>query len=312
MTQAQGPAVAILGPTASGKSALAHRVALASGGRVEILSVDAMSVYRGMDIGTAKPSLKEREEVPYHLLDLVEANEEFTVAQYQRAAQVATAEVWRRRHHALFVGGTGLYGRAVIDGLDIPGRYPDLRRDLDARAEHSLSSLYEQLRDLDPLAASRLDASNRRRVVRALEVTLGSGRPFSSYGAGLTTYSEVRVVQIALTCELNELDERIALRFAEWMNNGLLDEVDRLRNAPLGLGRTARQAVGYRELLRHLEDGEELSKCVNEAIAQSRRLARRQLSWFRRDPRIEWFSDLEHAARRVEVVLNETDPCVRD
>jgi tRNA dimethylallyltransferase len=265
-----------------------------------------------MDIGTAKPTLKEREEVSYHLLDLVEANEEFTVAQYQRAAQVATAEVWRRRHHALFVGGTGLYGRAVIDGLDIPGRYPNLRRDLDARAEHELSSLYEQLRNLDPLAASRLDSSNRRRVVRALEVTLGSGRPFSSYGAGLTSYSEVRVVQIALTCELDELDERIESRFREWMNNGLLDEVDRLRRAPRGLGRTARQAVGYRELLRHLEDGDDLSTCVNEAIAQSRRLARRQLSWFRRDPRIEWFTDLEYAARRVEVVLNETDPYVRD
>ena len=311
MTSRQ-PAVALVGPTASGKSALAHAFALESGGNVEILSVDAMSVYRGMDLGTAKPTRAERAEVSYHLLDLVSPSDEFTVAQFQRAARDATKGLWNVGHGALYVGGTGLYGRAVLDDLDIPSRYPEIRLDLEARAESDLPSLFEELRELDPLAASRLEASNARRVVRALEVTLGSHRLFSSYGEGLLTYGPVRVVQLGLDCDVEILNERIAARFRRWMDEGLLEEVRRLASAPGGMGRTARQAVGYKELLRHLEEGEPLEKCVEEAIAQSRRLARRQRSWFRRDPRIEWFSDGASATTRLREVLSSFNGFVRE
>jgi len=304
--------VALVGPTASGKSALAHAVALESGQKVELLSVDAMGVYRGMDLGTAKPTRKERDEVSYHLLDLVDPSEEFTVAQFQREAKLARREVASAGHGALYVGGTGLYGRAVLDDLDIPARYPEIRRVLEARADDELPALYDELRELDPLAASRLEATNARRVVRALEVTLGAKRPFSSYGEGLLRYGPVRVVQVGLDCDVQVLDDRIERRFHAWMDEGLLDEIQGLLRAPAGLGRTARQAVGYRELLRHLEESAPLDECVSEAVTRSRRLARRQRSWFRRDPRVEWFSDVSSAKRRLLEVLSHADGFVRD
>jgi tRNA dimethylallyltransferase len=277
---------------------------------VDIVSVDAMCVYRGMDIATAKPSALERAEVPYHLLDLVEPSEEFTVAQFQREARRATDAIVGQGRRVLFVGGTGLYGRAVLDDLEIPGRYPEVRATLDERAALDLGELFLELEALDPLAATRLEPTNERRVVRALEVTLGSGRPFSSYGEGLMTYGPVRVVQVGLDIELDVLDERIEARFTRWMEEGLLDEVQALIERPGGLGRTARQAVGYRELLAHLEESVPLEDCVRDAITQSRRLARRQRSWFRRDPRVEWFSDPDAAARRLVEVLSASDRSV--
>jgi tRNA dimethylallyltransferase len=305
-------AVALVGPTASGKSALAHELALESGGELEVISVDAMGVYRGMDLGTAKPTRQERDEVRYHLLDLVDPSDEFTVAQFQREAKIAAQIIQSAGHGILYVGGTGLYGRAVLDDLDIPARYPEVRRMLEVRVESELPALYEELRILDPLAASRLEATNARRVLRALEVTLGAGRPFSSFGAGLLSYGPVRVVQVGLDCDLEVLDERIANRFRRWMEQGLLEEVKRLASARGGLGRTARQAVGYRELLRHVEEGELLERCVEDAITQSRRLARRQRSWFRRDPRVEWFVDTVAAKARLREVLSGLDGFVRD
>ena len=305
-------AVALVGPTASGKSALAHAVAFHHHDTVEILAVDAMTVYRGMDLGTAKPTRAERAEVNYHLLDLVDPSEEFTVAQYQRAAREAAADVWRAGHKVLYVGGTGLYGRAVLDNLAIPGQYPHVRALLEERAHDALPELYAELEVLDPLAASRMEGTNARRVVRALEVTLGSGRPFSSFGEGLVTYGPARVVQIALQSDFEQLDLRIASRFHAWMDRGLLQEVVALASAPGGLSRTARQAVGYRELLRHIEEGADLEACVEDAIIQSRRLARRQRSWFLRDPRIEWFDDADKARARLLAVLNGPDGYVRD
>ena len=305
-------AVALVGPTASGKSALAHALAFDHHDTVEILAVDAMTVYRGMDIGTAKPTRAERAEVSYHLLDLVEPSDEFTVAQYQEAARLAAADVWRAGHKVLYVGGTGLYGRAILDNLAIPGQYPNVRTLLEERAKEELPALYGELEVLDPLAASRMEATNARRVVRALEVTLGAGRPFSSYGEGLLTYGRARVVQIALQSDFEQLDLRIANRFRSWMDRGLLEEVTALASAPGGLSRTARQAVGYRELLRHVEEGADLEACVEDAIIQSRRLARRQRSWFLRDPRIEWFDDAHEARLRLLGVLNGPDGFVRD
>jgi tRNA dimethylallyltransferase len=306
VTSLGGPAVALVGATASGKSALAHQLALQLGD-VDIVSVDAMCVYRGMDLATAKPTTGERADVPYHLVDLVEPSDEFTVAQYQREARLATDSIFGQRRRALFVGGTGLYGRAVLDDLEIPGRFPEVRAKLDERAAFDLEGLYVELESLDPVAATRLERTNERRVVRALEVTLGSGRAFSSYGEGLMTYGPVRVVQVGLDVELKVLDARIEERFRRWMDEGLLDEVRALRERPGGLGRTARQAVGYREMLAHLENEAPLEECVRDAITQSRRLARRQRSWFRRDPRVEWFQDPEAAALRLAGVLGAGD-----
>lgn len=306
-----GTAVAVVGPTASGKSALAHELALEERG-AEILCVDAMTVYRGMDLATAKPTATEQSQVPYHLIDLVDSSEEFTVAEFQRASREATHLIWSLGGAAIYVGGTGLYGRAVLDNLEIPGRYPDVRRDLEVRSITDLPGLYDELVDLDPLAASRMEPTNQRRVIRALEVTIGSGRPFSSYGEGLLTYGPVRVVQVGIDAPVDELDHRIEVRFRTWMEQGLLDEVARLLAAPGGLSRTARQAVGYRHLVAHLVDGIPLEDCVRDAITQSRRLARRQRSWFRRDPRVEWFSDPSDAKRRAAQVLNSPDGFVRD
>ncbi len=301
-------AVALVGATASGKSALAHELALANGD-VEILSVDSMCVYRGMDIGTAKATLSERREVNYHLLDLVDPSDEYTVSEFQGAARAAASEVWARGGSILYVGGTGLYGRAVLDDLDIPGRFPEVRAELDARADDGVG-LYEQLRLLDSAAAEKIEPTNLRRVIRALEVTLGSGRPFSSFGAGLRQYGPSRVVQVGLNCEFDVLDVRIRRRFEAWIERGLVEEVAHLREH--GMSRTARQAVGYRELLRHLDEGADLDRCVEDAIQQSRRLARRQRSWFQRDPRVEWFDDSYDAAKRLEEVLGSPDGFVRD
>ncbi len=306
-----GIAVALVGPTASGKSALSHELAKESGD-VEILCVDAMTVYKGMDIGTAKPSKLEQKEVPYHLIDLIDPNEEFNVSQFQSEARDASDMVRNLGGAVLYVGGTGLYGRAVLDNLEIPGQFPSVRSELDEKAKTDLDGLYRQLQELDPLAASRMESNNERRITRALEVTLGSGKPFSSFGAGLREYGPVRVVQVGLSPDIDQLNVRIEERFRTWMEQGLLEEVSALASSPGGLSRTARQAVGYRELLRHIETGAALEECVTDAITQSRRLARRQRSWFNRDPRIEWFSAPDDAAKRLREVLSSPDGFVRD
>jgi len=306
-----GPAVALIGPTASGKSSLAHELALERR-ELEILALDAMTVYRGMDIATAKATPAQRAQVAYHLVDLVEPSEEFSLAQYQRAAREAAHEVWDNAGAVLYVGGTGLHGRAVLDNLEIPGQFREVRSDLEARVAHEREELFALLVSLDPVAASRMEPTNERRLVRALEVTLGSGRPFSSYGPGLRHYAAVRVVQVGLRVEADELDRRIEERFHAWMDQGLLDEVRTLAATPGGLSRTARQAVGYRELLAHVEGGEPLERCVEAAITRSRRLARRQRSWFQRDPRIEWFEDPGAARARLIEVVTSPDGFVRD
>ena len=171
--------MAIVGSTASGKSAVAFDVARTLGD-VELVSIDSMQVYRGMDIGTAKPTLAERAEIPHHLLDLVEPTDEFTVADFRDAYAGALDEIGQRGHRALLVGGTGLYHRVVIDDFDLPGQWPEIRRKLEDDAD--TAALFERLRSLDPAAMSKMEPTNRRRIIRALEVTLGSGRAFSSFG----------------------------------------------------------------------------------------------------------------------------------
>ncbi|WP_334141509.1 tRNA (adenosine(37)-N6)-dimethylallyltransferase MiaA [Rhabdothermincola sp.] len=277
--------MALVGPTASGKSA----VALALARRypeLELVSVDSMQVYRGMDIGTAKPTPAERAEVPHHLIDLVDPWQEFTVAEFQRAFQETLAAIEARGHRALLVGGTGLYLRAVVDRLAIPGRFPQVRAELEAEAD--TSRLHRRLAELDPPAAARMEPSNRRRVLRALEVTIGSDRPFSSYGPGLDTYPPSPYRLIGLRVPREELDERIATRYRQQLDAGFLEEVRGLATDPRGMSRTARQALGYKELLEHLEGHGTLEEALERAITRTRRFARRQLRWFRRDPRLVW------------------------
>lgn len=294
--------MAILGTTASGKSALAMAVARRRGD-VELVCVDSMTVYRGMDLGTAKPSAAAREEVPHHLLDLVEPSEEFTVSQFQAAARAALAGIAARGHRAVLVGGTGLYLRSVVDDLDLPGRWPEVAEELESEADRpgGVEALHARLTALDPLAASRTTPTNRRRIVRALEVTVGSGRPFSSFGPGLTAYPPSRVVLLGLPYVPDDVDRRIDERFRRWMAEGLLDEVRALAARPGGLSRTARQALGYRELLAHVEDGVPLDDCVDDAVRRTRSFARRQWSWFRRDPRIRWLDGADPVADVAEV-----------
>ena len=298
-------AVALVGVTASGKSALALELAVRRGD-CEIVSVDSMCVYRGMDIGTSKPDAAARRAVPHHLLDLVDPDQEFTLTEFQRSARAALDDIEGRGRHALLVGGTGLYLRSVVDDLDIPGRYPavvaSLEAELDAgRAEPA--DLHARLAELDPVGASRMEPTNRRRVVRALEVTLGAGRPFSEFGPGLEAYPDSGVPQVGLAVDAEETDRRIAARFSAMVETGLVDEVRALAARPQGISRTARQALGYREVLAHVERGVPLEDCLEEAVRRTRQFARRQASWFRRDPRITWCAGPAEASELLERAL---------
>ena len=273
----------IVGPTASGKSDLAMGVARLIGG-AEIVALDSMQVYRGMDVGTATPTAAEQAEVPHHLINLVDPSEEFAVAELQDRARTVIGEICDRGNVPVLVGGTGLYVRAVIDDLKIPGRYPEVRAELETDSD--TEALHRRLIDLDPVAAGRMESTNRRRIVRALEVTVGSGLPFSSYGPGLGNYGPTPFVQVGLRWDRGRLDERIAVRYKRQLAGGFLDEVRALSERPIS--RTASQALGYKELLEHVRGEASLEEALELAIMRTRRFARRQERWFRRDPRIGW------------------------
>lgn len=296
---APGRHLALVGATASGKSALAMALARRAGD-VELVSVDSMQVYRGMDVGTAKPSSAERAAVPHHLLDLLGAGEECSVSWFRQQADRALAGIESRGHHAVLVGGTGLYHRVVVDRLTIPGRYPVALAQ--AEAEPDTAVLHAWLARLDPLGASRIGPANRRRVVRALEVTLGSGRPFSSFGGGMEHYPPTPFTLVGVAVPRDVLDARIVARLHEHLEAGLVDEVRSLLAAPGGLSRTARQALGYREVLSHLEAGVPLPEAVEAAERGLVRFARRQDRWFRRDPRIHWVNGDQALEAQVDAV----------
>lgn len=284
------PYLAILGSTASGKSAVAMALAESDIGRsrqIEILSVDAMQVYRGMDIGTAKPTPVEQKSVRHHLIDLVDANETFTVAQFQQAYRSALDDMEKRQALGVLVGGTGLYVRAIVDDLAFPGQWPELRQSLDAEARNQgPEALHRRLQVLDPEAADRMEPTNIRRIVRALEVTVGSGRPFSSFGPGVDTYPASPVRQFALQWPRPVLAKRIEERVVSMMSCGLVAEVERLLHQ--GLSPTARQALGYKEIIQYLDGTVTLDEATSLTITRTRQFAVRQERWFRRDPRITW------------------------
>lgn len=299
------PPLAIVGTTASGKSSLAMALARHRGD-IDLVSVDSMQVYRGMDIGTAKPTAAEQAEVRHHVIDLVDPWERFEVHSFQQAVADALRDIAERGRKAVLVGGTGLYLQAVIDGFEIPGQFPEVAAELEA--EEDTEALHARLADLDPLAAGRMEPSNRRRVVRALEVTLGSGRPFSSYGPGVGTRPDSPVRQIGIRLPQPVVGDRIAARYEQQMADGFVAEVQRLRNGP-PLSRTAAQALGYRELLAHLAAAEagdhepSLDDALDEAVRRTRAFARRQRAWFRRDPRITWLdAETDPADRTTDVI----------
>jgi tRNA dimethylallyltransferase len=239
-----------------------------------------------MDIGTAKPSAAEQSEIVHHLLDVCDPDDDYTVARFQRDCFAVLANIEERGKRAVLVGGTGLYLQAITDDLEIPARFPEVRAELEIEPDTAV--LFARLEGLDPLAASRMEPTNRRRVVRALEVTVGSGRPFSSFGPGLEEYPSAPFPVVGLAMERDVLDQRIVQRYEQQMADGFLAEVQTLVDRPAGLGRTARQALGYAELLDHIENGTPLGVALETAVTRTRRFARRQQRWFGRDPRIQW------------------------
>ncbi len=278
----------VVGPTACGKSTAALAVARRFPG-TEVISADAMAVYRTMDIGTAKPSEDDRSLVPHHGVDVVEPHQEFAVTDFQQLASDALTSVEEAGNPVVIVGGTGLYVRAVVDNFNVPPQYPDVRAQLEAEAD--TGSLWNRLRLLDPEAADKMLPGNRRRVIRALEVSVGSGRPFSSFGPGVDSYPPSRFRLAGLEIDRDEMDRRIDARYDRQMAEGMLSEVAAVAEA--GMSKTAAQALGYKELLQHLDGDLSLDDALEEAKRRTRRFARRQQRWFRRDPRITWFPALD-------------------
>jgi tRNA dimethylallyltransferase len=268
----------------------------------ELVAVDAMQVYRRMDLGTAKPSIDDQAEVRHHCLDLVDAADEFTVTDFAVAARQALDEIRSRDQRALLVAGTGLYLRSVTDPMEVPGRWPRVRDELDERlAIEGAEALHRQLVTLDPQAAAKMEPTNARRVVRALEVTIGSGRSFSSFGPGIDTYPPVAFTQFGVRWPRPLLTERIAERVHRMIDAGLVAEVEFLAKGPIS--RTARQALGYKELFDHLDGLSTLDAAIEMIITRTRQFAVRQERWFRRDPRIRWIDiDTDPVATALPVL----------
>lgn len=277
--------VVVLGSTASGKSDVAMAVATARGG-VEIVAADSMQVYRGMDIGTAKPTRDDRSAVQHHGIDLVEPSEDYSVAQFLDSVTIARSDMMTRGVHELIVGGTGLYVTALVDGLNMPGQWPEIRAELEAITD--TEALFAELVQHDPLAATRMEPNNRRRIIRALEVCRGSGETFSSFGPGVAQFPNTDTVMIGIQWDRDILRVRIAERVDRMMERGLVDEVRTLMSSAAPLSRTARQALGYKEVIEGLEKSWSSAEMAKTITLRTQQFAVRQERWYRRDPRIQW------------------------
>lgn len=286
--------VSIVGPTASGKTglgiAIARRLA-ERGERAEIVNADAYQMYRGMDIGTAKPTAEEQAAVPHHLIDIINPDDTMTVARFQQLARRTIAELQSRGIRPILVGGSGLYARAAIDDISFPGTDPKIRERLERRElEEGAGALFEELRAKDPQAAARMDPRNPRRTIRALEVIELTGRPYS---ATLPRYRYVVAsVQIGLDLDRADLDRRIDIRTAQMREAGFLDEARRLRPH---MGLTASRALGYQQMFDLLDGLWDERDAWADVAQKTKRLARKQMGWFGRDPRIHWLQALNPA-----------------
>jgi tRNA dimethylallyltransferase len=286
----RGHVIVVVGTTAAGKSSLGLGLAQALGG--EIINADSMQLYCGMDIGTAKLSPGQRAGVPHHLLDIWDISQSASVAEYQRLARTAIEDILARGLVPILVGGSGLYIRAAIDNLRFPRTDPGLRQRLEAElAAAGPGPLHARLAKLDPAAAAAILPSNGRRIIRALEVIELSGRPFSATMPGYE--SIYPSVQIGLRLTRPELDARIAARADRMWAEGFTAEVTRLDKAGLREGLTASRALGYKQVLSFLAGECSSEQALTETVRATRRFARRQESWFRRDPRIRWL-DADH------------------
>ncbi|MFG1895191.1 tRNA (adenosine(37)-N6)-dimethylallyltransferase MiaA [Micromonospora zamorensis] len=284
-SDAGGTVVAVVGPTAAGKSALSIALAHALDG--EVVNADSMQLYRGMDIGTAKLTVAERDGVPHHLLDIWDVTEPASVAEYQRLARAAVDDILSRGRVPLLVGGSGLYVRAVLERFEFPGTDAVLRERLERElAEVGPAPLYARLRAADPVAADGILPGNGRRIVRALEVIELTGAPFTASLPQPTPYYPS--VQVGVDLDTGLLDERIALRVDRMWADGLVSETRELVGRGLPEGRTASRALGYQQVLRMLAGELTESQAHDETVRATRRFVRRQRSWFRRDPRIHW------------------------
>ena len=295
------PVIGVVGPTASGKSDLALALAQRLDG--EIVNADAMQLYRGMDIGTAKLRAQERHGIAHHQLDVLDVRQEASVAAYQREARLDLAGIRSRGRRPILVGGSGLYVRAALDRLEIPPTDPAVRGRLEEElAREGVQAMHARLVQVDLVAAQAIQPNNERRVVRALEVIELTGRPFS---ATLPTREyELPTVTIGILVPRPALDERIATRARHMWDAGLLDEVRQLDAAGLREGRTASKALGYRQALACLDGILTAEQAVEDTITSTRKFARRQESWFRPDPRIHWleYDDPRLVDRALDVV----------
>ncbi len=275
---------ALVGPTASGKTEAG--IALAATLGADVLSVDSMLVYRGMDVGTAKPSEAQQRGVTHYLMDLAEPSERFTVARFQAAAREALAH----SSTPLLVGGSGLYFRAVVDDLRFPPEDPMVRAALEAEADElGADAMYRRLAEADPVAAERIDPGNVRRTIRALEVTAITGAPFSEFAAAWEVYDPARVRVAGVRLDAATVDARVRARVAGMLEAGWLAEVRTLIARGFGTWLTSTQAIGYMELAEHLDGSLDLDEAMERTVKRTKQLARRQMAWFKRDARIRWF-----------------------
>jgi tRNA dimethylallyltransferase len=276
------PIVAVVGATASGKTALSLDLADALGG--EVVNTDAMQVYRGMDIGTAKLPLEQRRGIAHHLLDTHDVSEPLTVAAFQTEARAVVSDLRGRGVTPVLVGGSALYTRAILDRFEFPGEDPAVRARLQTEVDEvGPAPLHERLAGLDPEAAARIDADNGRRIIRALEVIELTGRPFTASLPALE-YADPATVQVGVRIARDELDRRIEQRVGEMFEAGFVEEVRSL--GPLG--RTAATAIGYREVAAYLAGELTETEARERTVIATRRFARRQDKWWRKDPRITW------------------------
>lgn len=285
--------VAVVGPTASGKSDLALDLAQLlpqemGAKQGELVSADALQLYRGMDIGTAKTPFNERRGIPHHQIDVLDISDEASVAAYQKYAREDIAQIHARSNLAVVAGGSGLYQRALLDHLDFPGTDTELRSRLEeeSRTPGGVEHLFARLEELDPLSASRIDAHNARRIIRALEVIELTGKPYSS---SMPQYVYAApAVMVALRWPLEELDQRIWLRTQVIFEQGLVEETRELDKQGLRAAKTAAKATGYAQALAVIDGELTTEQAIDSVALATRQLARRQMKWLRRDPRIVW------------------------
>lgn len=293
--------IVICGATATGKSDIALDIAERIG--AEIINADSMQLYRGMDIGTAKLKVSERREVPHHLLDVLDVTEDSTVAWYQERARGAIAEIHSRGHHAIIVGGTGLYIKAILDDLNFPETDPQVRSNLEKLGEEfGANYLFERLQELDPAAALAIDRSNIRRIIRALEVIEITGKPFT---ANLPREDSSRfpdALQFGLVMDREHLRDRIDLRVDHMWQEGFVAEVDELIAHGIRRGTTAQRALGYAQILAMRDGTLSEDEAKEETKRASRQYARRQETWFSRDQRIQWVATHQP---RLETILEK-------